>query len=875
MPAPFGLPAELAELQDDYELIGELGRGGAAVVYRARDRALGREVAVKVVHPRPTSPDDDPVARLGREARTVAQLQHPNIVAVYAVRRLRSGGLALVMQCVPGATLKAHVRRHGPLAPDECERLLRDVGAALAYAHARGVVHRDVKPENIFLDERTGRALLADFGIARSADADSMTMTGTAVGTPFYMSPEQVEGAPLDGRSDLYSLGLVAWEALTGRRPWDGESLYNVIYKQKHDELPPIEALRPGVPLRLQYVVERMLQKRPAARWAGAEGLLGQLEHAVLPGDYGQWQRALGARVARYHDDERRRATERPAPPAGAGGRGAPPDSSPAAGADTVQFTRADLFDPADGADAQLANTFAVPIAGPAAGPSAAPGTAEPRSDDLLPAPGSTRELRASAADDPLLPAAVAPTYADAAEPTWLAAPSDPAIAPAPVVGRRRTLYAAAAVVAVGGAFALYARGDGYPTGEPARAYAADAPPTVPVVPPRTAASAPGHETVGGRPAAASGASEVTLLSAGGRHSCAATAAGTLHCWGANDRGQLGDGTQAPRSGPGAVAGALSFTSVSAGLAHSCAVTRLGDVYCWGSDRRGQLGDATTVHRDAPVRVAGVGTYASVSAGGVHSCGVTRDGAVRCWGANDQGQLGDGTRESRTVPTPVRLDGVAVTRVAAGGQHTCAIGDDGRVRCWGGNRDGQLGDVGLGDSRTTPVAVPLPASAIAISAGLAHSCALTVDGAVWCWGRNDSGQTGAGSPTARSGPTRVRVAGATLRQLASGAAHNCALDAGGGAWCWGRNTRGAVGDGSTTNRPAPIRVRLPSSAVAVAAGTAHSCATLADGRTFCWGDNLDGQLGDATRAARLSPVAVHYPAGVTPLVTAASARAAQ
>jgi serine/threonine protein kinase len=150
-----------------------------------------------------------------------------------------------------------------PALPEQCERLLRDVGAALAYAHARGVVHRDVKPENIFLDAETGRALLADFGIARSADADSMTMTGTALGTPFYMSPEQVEGAALDGRSDLYSLGLVAWEALTGRRPWDGESLYNVIYKQKHEELPPIEALRTGLPLRLQYLVERMLQKRP------------------------------------------------------------------------------------------------------------------------------------------------------------------------------------------------------------------------------------------------------------------------------------------------------------------------------------------------------------------------------------------------------------------------------------------------------------------------------------------------------------------------------------------------------------------------------------------------------------------------------------
>ena len=235
MPSSPARPDDLDELADDYALLGELGRGGSAVVYLARDRTLDREVAIKVVHPRPTSPDDDPVARLAREARTVAQLQHPHIVTVYAVRRLRSGGLALVLQYVPGTTLKTVIQRDGPLAPERCERILRDVAQALAYAHARGVIHRDVKPENIFLDGATGQALLADFGIARSDEHDSMTLTGMAIGTPFYMSPEQVEGAPLDGRSDLYSLGLVAWEMLTGRRPWDGESLYLVIWRPTRD----------------------------------------------------------------------------------------------------------------------------------------------------------------------------------------------------------------------------------------------------------------------------------------------------------------------------------------------------------------------------------------------------------------------------------------------------------------------------------------------------------------------------------------------------------------------------------------------------------------------------------------------------------------
>ena len=265
MTPSFGLPVELAELADEYDFIEELGRGGSAIVYRARDRALDRDVAIKVVHPRATSPDDDPVARLAREARTVAQLHHPGIVSVYAVRRLRAGGLTLVMQFVPGATLKQSIQRGGPFSSARTEAILRDVAQALAYAHARQVVHRDVKPENIFLDAASGRALLADFGIARSAEADSLTM----IGTPFYMSPEQVDGVPVDGRSDVYSLGLVAWEMLTGLRPWDGESLYHVIYKQKHDELPPIEGLRRDVPRRLQYIVERMLQKQPAARWAG------------------------------------------------------------------------------------------------------------------------------------------------------------------------------------------------------------------------------------------------------------------------------------------------------------------------------------------------------------------------------------------------------------------------------------------------------------------------------------------------------------------------------------------------------------------------------------------------------------------------------
>jgi hypothetical protein len=434
MPVPFGLPAELAELQDDYDIRGELGRGGAAVVYRAVDRALGRDVAIKVVHPRPTSPDDDPVARLAREARMVAQLQHPNIVAVYAVRRLRGGGLALIMQLVDGGTLKTAVQDGGPLPPDRAELLLRDVASALAYAHARGVIHRDVKPENIFLDEQSGMALLADFGIARSTASDSMTMTGIAVGTPFYMSPEQVDGGAVDGRSDLYSLGLATWEALTGHRPWDGETLYNVMHRQKFDELPPIEALRTGVPRRLQYVVERMLQKRPGARWAGAEGLISQLDHPVLPADFTRWQKALPARVERYRAAEAARAAERAAVAAEL--------SEPLASASTLHFSPGGL--PARGvpgllvappAGADAARPWVPGPAGETIGGSGGPRASAGRVtragdlDALLPEPGMTVDLHDTAAalvhDTPEeMDTPTAVRYPDVIEPSWGRSPS-------------------------------------------------------------------------------------------------------------------------------------------------------------------------------------------------------------------------------------------------------------------------------------------------------------------------------------------------------------------------------------------------------------------------------------------------------------------
>ncbi|HEV2130845.1 MAG TPA: serine/threonine-protein kinase, partial [Longimicrobiaceae bacterium] len=321
------IPSGLYGLEAEYEILGELGRGGMAVVYLARDRALRREVAIKVIRARYIE-DEEALARFAREARTVAKLQHPGIVSVHSVHKLGAKGVALVMQYVPGRTLKAALREDGPFAPTRAQQVLQDIAEALAYAHARGVVHRDIKPENIFLDERSGRALLSDFGIALTLDSETqLTLTGTAIGTPTYMSPEQVDGEEVDGRSDLYSLGLVGWEMLSGRRPWDGEGLYSIIYKQKHEELPRVRMLRPEVPARIEFAIEGALRKEREERWPSAEAFVEQLLERTLAAKRRRWREAL-----------------RPAPTAAA------PDAAPADGKGlddaTVRYRRPEAAAP-------------------------------------------------------------------------------------------------------------------------------------------------------------------------------------------------------------------------------------------------------------------------------------------------------------------------------------------------------------------------------------------------------------------------------------------------------------------------------------------------------------------------------------------------
>jgi serine/threonine protein kinase/uncharacterized protein YecT (DUF1311 family) len=282
-PTDADFPADLRALERRYELIREIGQGGMAAVYLARSRDTGHLVAIKAIRARYLD-DPDAIKRFAREAQTVAGLNHSNIVRTEAIEQIDDRAIAIIMEHVPGGTVRDRLREHGSLGAEDAEAILRDVASALRYAHQRGIVHRDVKPENVFLDPSNGRAVLSDFGIARTIGGDaSITLLGAALGTPQYMSPEQIDGEVVDGRSDIYSLGVLGWELLTGRRPWAGESLYGIIYKQKHEDLPRITSLRPRVPANLLFAIEGALKKNRDERFQTIDEFLDQLTYNPPP----------------------------------------------------------------------------------------------------------------------------------------------------------------------------------------------------------------------------------------------------------------------------------------------------------------------------------------------------------------------------------------------------------------------------------------------------------------------------------------------------------------------------------------------------------------------------------------------------------------
>ncbi|HVB30674.1 MAG TPA: protein kinase [Gemmatimonadaceae bacterium] len=257
----------VAAVGDHYLIEEEIGRGGMAAVYRALDLRLNRHVAIKLLPP-DLAFNADVKTRFLREAQMAAQLNHPNIVPIYSVDE-RDGVVYFVMALVEGITLAQHLHEAPRSSFEEVRRVIGDVADALDYAHRKGVVHRDIKPDNIMLDRASGRTVVTDFGIARAAAGDSrLTVTGVAVGTPAYMSPEQALGErDVDGRSDIYSLGVVAYQMLTGEQPFKASNTPAMLVKHVSETPRPIREQRPDAPDPIVRAVETALAKDPAARW--------------------------------------------------------------------------------------------------------------------------------------------------------------------------------------------------------------------------------------------------------------------------------------------------------------------------------------------------------------------------------------------------------------------------------------------------------------------------------------------------------------------------------------------------------------------------------------------------------------------------------
>lgn len=342
-------------------------------------------------------------------------------------------------------------------------------------------------------------------------------------------------------------------------------------------------------------------------------------------------------------------------------------------------------------------------------------------------------------------------------------------------------------------------------------------------------------------------------LAAGGGHSCALDAAGTVACWGLNGVGQLGLKRTRAQATPEKVGFVRGAVQIDAGTYFSCALDRQDVLRCWGelalNGRGAHSGAGIEVLRDVH----------GFALGADHGCAVTRAGKVRCFGSNVRGQLGVGRIGVVEQPAPEIAGLPEVRQVSCGAAHSCALGADGRVWCWGLNGQGQLGD-GTHDDRNAPGADVGLGDVVQIASGGHHNCALTRDGTLHCWGRNDAGQLGLGDDADRTRPERVQLDG--VAELALGASHSCARTRHGQAHCWGLGEGGRLGYGDEADRPAPGQALPLSSVLALAAGDMHSCALTEIG-LWCWGVN-DGQLGDGSFETRLLPVSVAWPTAPHP-----------
>jgi alpha-tubulin suppressor-like RCC1 family protein len=755
--------------------IAEGGMGFIDLIARQQGRFL-RLFARKRLHP---SLRADPGFRAMflDEARLAGLIRDPHVAAALEVGEDGEGPF-LLMDYVDGPSLAEVLERVEPrdrlLPVAFCVAVAAQGARGLHAAHALlgsdgtplGVVHRDISPQNLLIGY-DGLVRVADFGIAKAKDNLEQTRVGVLKGNVGYMAPEHLRFQDLDGRSDLFALGVVLYETLTRERLYSGDETAAVA-RRIVDEPPPDIFEQRDVPPELAALLFELMAKDRALRPPSALVVAMRLDEiaAGLVASDGPFDISAFLQAELGALREQRRAV----------------------------------------VDAALAR-------GVADQATASPASATPTATSL---PAGALEAAGSFVGTPSRTTAAGPRALARRGRSLLLAALAVAGAIAVGVPLNRMRQRAAVSFSVGAAglwsggwHSCARRGAGLACwGSNIRGQLGDGT----------------RDNRGTLVATAVALGEVRDLALGEYHTCAVAADGHVLCWGRNVRGELGRADPTLSIAPLEVPGVVGARAVVAGRQHTCALLAGGAVSCWGSNETGQLGRPPAWETTfPPAPIAGLPPIERLFAGGGNTCATVQGGGGRllCWGANENGQLGDGTQIARATAAPVPgIEGVVSLDIGnaarAGSKNPdlskragfiCGARSDGRVLCWGDGGTGQLGD-GARDDRATPGLVRGISDAIQVAVGDMHACALRRSGRVVCWGRNEFGAVGDNT----MGPSTVRVTPVELDGvedvvgIALGGAHSCARRRDGAVFCWGVNNFGQLGDGSTTLRPAPHRV---------------------------------------------------------------------